>query len=316
MTKRKWILVGWLLLFLTTVGLFVYASNVKSKKRCKGIQVSILGKKEYVFVDIDQIKSIVKANGGREGLPMNEIPLQKIEQELYKDVWIKKVDIYFDNNAVLQVDIDQRDPLARIFTVSGSSFYIDSAKNDLPVNSKVTARVPVFTSFPGKGRYEDSLLLCDIKKISAFITADTFWNAMVTQIDIVDKNRFEIIPIVGNQVIAIGNADSLANKFNRLYSFYRQVWVKKGLNKYERIDVSYNGQVVATKRGVDSSSSTVHVIATDSTHKKADSIQRSRVTTVVQSNVKREVRIPVKQNPIKRVDKKSAAQAKKQTKKS
>lgn len=247
MTKRKIIIVSWLLLFFATIALFVYAGEQKKSELCKGIKVEIVGKKEYVFVNEEQIKNIVASNGGRVGYIKDSINLQKIEKVLYKDVWVKKADVFFDNHNILQVRIDQSDPIARIFTQQGETFYIDSTEKYLPVNSKVTTRLPVFTSFPQNG-LDDSLLITDIKNLSMFINRDTFWSSMISQLNVINKNEFEIVPVVGNHLVYIGTANELNDKFNKLYSFYKQVMVTKGLDKYKKIDVQYNGQVVATLR--------------------------------------------------------------------
>jgi cell division protein FtsQ len=54
--------------------------------------------------------------------------------------------LFFDNNEVLQVVIDEREPIARIFTVAGNSYYIDSSLERLPLSDKMSARLPVFTN--------------------------------------------------------------------------------------------------------------------------------------------------------------------------
>jgi cell division protein FtsQ len=49
--------------------------------------------------------------------------------------------------------------------------------------------------------------------------------------------------------VQLGNGEDYKEKFDRLYSFYKQVWTKVGFEKYEKIAVQFKGQVVATKRG-------------------------------------------------------------------
>lgn len=264
-------MIGWLLLFFATIALFVYAGEMKNAKRCKGVKVEVVGQKKYVFVNEEQIKSIVAANGGKAGYIVDSVNLRKIEQVLYKDVWVKKADLFFDNNQILQVRIDQSDPIARIFTDKGNTFYIDSAAKKLPVNNKVSARVPVFTSFPESNRAEDySMLIHHIQELSSFINKDAFWTAMISQINIVNKKEFEFVPVVGNHLVAMGTADSMENKFNRLYSFYKQVWVSKGLDKYKKINVQYNGQVVATLRDSTNKNDAVFGISMKADSVKAD----------------------------------------------
>ena len=110
----------------------------------------------------------------------------------------------------------------------------------------------MFTSFPSeknKLSHPDSLVLFDIKAIAQYIQQDSMLLAQVAQVDITSQRTYEIVPLVGNQLIKIGNAENLDEKFSKLKMFYQQVWSKVGFEKYETIDVQYSGQVVAVKRG-------------------------------------------------------------------
>ena len=85
----------------------------------------------------------------------------------------------------------------------------------------------VFTSFPSDKKIlsaPDSLVLNDVKTISKYITADSFLNEQTAQINITQQRTYEITPVVGNQIIRIGNADSLHEKFTKLLAFYKQVF--------------------------------------------------------------------------------------------
>jgi cell division protein FtsQ len=240
------------MLGLATVVLLVAAMKQKGNKVCSGVNIEIVGPHNYVFVDENDIKQILKENNAVTGNEISQTDLNAIEEDLQKNAWIKQADLFFDNNQLLQVKINERDPLARVFTLQGNSFYIDSSGMRLPVSENQTARVPVFTSFTSNKNIlsaPDSALLNDIKKIAQFISTDPFWTEQVSQINITTERNFQIVPVLGNQIIELGNADSLQSKFDRLYSFYKQVWAKAGFEKYEKIDVRYDGQVVATIHG-------------------------------------------------------------------
>ena len=58
--------------------------------------------------------------GKLEKMPVHSIDLAAMETELTKNRWIKKAELFFDNNNVLQVRITEREPIARIFTTSGA----------------------------------------------------------------------------------------------------------------------------------------------------------------------------------------------------
>ena len=71
--------------------------------------------------------------------------------------------------------------------------------------------------------------------------------AQVAQIDINEYKKFEMVPVVGNHLVRLGNGENMEAKFRRLMVFYQQVLRKVGFEKYKLIDVQYKGQVVASR---------------------------------------------------------------------
>ncbi len=191
-------------------------------------------------------------NGIRAGETLNDINLRRAESQLEHNAWIKDAQLFFDNHQTLHVNISEREPIARVFTLSGNSFYVDSTGLRLPVSENATARLIVFTSFPSDKKIlskPDSMVLNDVKTLAHYINANTFLNEQTAEVNITQQGTYEITPVVGNQIIRIGNADSLNEKFTKLLAFYKQVFNKVGFEKYIVIDVQYHGQVVAVRRG-------------------------------------------------------------------
>ena len=60
-----------------------------------------------------------------------------METELEKDVWVKNAEIYFDSKDVLQAEVEEREPIARVFTHRHQIFYIDSTRSMLPLSEKI-----------------------------------------------------------------------------------------------------------------------------------------------------------------------------------
>lgn len=248
MIQALWITAG-----ICTVVLLGAAMQKKNHKVCKEVKIEITGAEEHMFIDEKDILNILNATGEVEGRDISSINLRKMEEELELNVWVKNAEMFFDNQQVLMVSIEERQPVVRVFTAQGNSFYLDTAGMQLPLSEKVSARVPAFTNFPSDKKtmaYADSILMKDVVKLSSFIMADSFWMAQIAQVDIMPDTTFEIIPVIGNQVILIGNTEQLEEKFNRLFTFYSKAWLQNGINKYERLDVRYNNQVVAVKKGM------------------------------------------------------------------
>ena len=249
--KNRWRKTVWTVLGVSTLCLLVAAVYQKNNKACTGIEVAMIHNENNFFVDEKELVALLKSQGAVEGQKIEKIHLNKLEKKLEKNKWIENAELFFDNRQVLQVRIEEKEPIARIFTSGGSSFYIDSTCMRLPLSDKMSARVPMFTSFPSDKENlsrPDSELMVSVKELAMFIRSDDFWKAQVAQVDIT-SNGFEMIPTVGTHVVVLGNAGDYQRKFDRLFSFYKQVWTKVGFEKYDRLDVQYEGQVVATLTG-------------------------------------------------------------------
>ena len=252
MWKRVLNIVLWSVLGVSTCTLLIAAMHKKDETTCSDIEIEINGAHDHVFVDRKDVLAIMQKNGAKKGEEISQINLRGTEDHLERNAWVKKAELFFDNNQVLHAIIEEREPLARIFTLQGNSYYIDSSCRRLPLSDELSARVPMFTSFPSDKKVlsrPDSLVLQDVKQLAQYIQRDSFLMAQVAQVDITSQRTYEITPVLGNQLIKIGDAEDLDEKFARLKSFYKQVWAKTGFEKYEVIDVQYHDQVVATKRG-------------------------------------------------------------------
>ncbi|MCW3082421.1 hypothetical protein [Segetibacter sp.] len=249
--RKRWRATGWIALGAITLVLLVSAVRSKNHKECTGIEVSFNKDGNNFFVDEKGVVAVLKAYGSIKGEAIENINLKALEERLTSNSWIQSAELFFDNKQVLQVIVEEKEPVARIFTVEGSSFYIDSFCRRLPLSEKLSARIPMFTSFPSSRSTlsrPDSQLLASVKELAIFIQADDFWKAQVAQLDITPEG-FEMIPTVGSHIVELGKDGNWQQKFDRLFSFYKQVWTQVGFEKYEKLDVQFDGQVVATVKG-------------------------------------------------------------------
>ncbi len=250
--KKIFILTTWILAGTGTLCLLVAAMQEKVRLHCSEVKIEISGTEQNMFIDEKDVLETINSTGKIDGKEMNTVNLRAMEAALEKNLWIQNAEMFFDNNRVLQVRITERQPVARVFSVEGNSFYIDSNGLRLPLSEKLSARVPVFTDFPSDKivlSQPDSMLLRDMVKLGKYIVADSFWMAQVEQIEINPQNGFEIVPAIGDHIVVLGDAEELENKFRRLYAFYKQAWLQTGMSKYEKLDLRFMGQVVAVKRG-------------------------------------------------------------------
>jgi cell division protein FtsQ len=153
------------------------------------------------------------------------------------------------------------------------------------LSDKRNAKLPVFTGFPDKKTRskKDSALVQDIKATAQLVNGNSFWTSQVAQIDISGSEadgswEFEMVPVIGNHIVKLGNGENIEQKFNRLFTFYKQVLSRTGFDKYKTVDVRFAGQVIGGK----------------SLNPRVDSVQlRKNVETLLQQIKKMEMEAQV-----------------------
>jgi cell division protein FtsQ len=213
----------WSIAGAALIVLFVVAWKAKEEKKCTSIQIELVGENTAaLFMDEKEILKIIHEQGVKEGLPIGAVNLNTLEKYLQTIRWVKNVELFLDNTQSLQVRIEQRIPIARIFTASGNSFYIDKEGLQLPLKQLTVLRLPIFTNFPSdqeKLSKPDSLLLNDILHFTQAVASDSFFMAQTAQVNIATNGDFELVPSVGDHLVLIGSVENIEDKLNRLYTF-------------------------------------------------------------------------------------------------
>jgi len=245
----------WSIAAAALILLFVVSWKAKSEKQLIDIQVESIGgdPSQALFMDEIAIRSILKDQGVQVGVPIETIHLTALEHFIEKTEWIKNAEFFINNQLVLEVKIEQRVPIARIFTSSGNSFYIDNEGARLPLKQWMVLNLLVFTGFPtdqSNLSKPDSALLKDVLLFAQTIQKDSFFMAQVAQVNIEPNGTFQMVPTLGDHLVLLGSVDQLEDKLNRLFTFYKKVWVGAGINAFQYIDCRFNHQVVALKKGL------------------------------------------------------------------
>ena len=244
----------WSIAATALIVLFVVAWQEKGGKKCKDIQVELVGDNtKALFLYEQEILGLINDEHVKTGQPISSINLSALEKMLENSGWIKNAELYIDNKMVLQVKIEQRIPIARVFTVGGNSFYMDNEGRRLPLRQLSVLRLPVFTGFTSDQPIlskPDSLLLHDMVYFANTIKSDSFFTAQIAQINIASNGDFELVPAIGDHLVLIGKVEHLEDKLNRLFTFYKKVWVPSGINAFQVLDCRFDKQIVALKKGL------------------------------------------------------------------
>lgn len=75
-----------------------------------------------------------------------------------------------------------------------------------------------------------------------------FWDAQIEQIYVLSDQNVELVPRVGDHLIYLGRLKDYDQKLARLKEFYQKALNKVGWNKYSRINVEFDNQIICTRR--------------------------------------------------------------------
>ncbi len=219
---------------------------------------------EDVFITDEELVSMLKAEGLiYDGQTYEQLDTEEIEKYIRNISQVKSVEVFTRIGSEWKVDVNLREPIARVFNVFGESFYLDKDGYIVETSNRHTARVPVVTG-EIKDRIDaasvpeiinnDSLIsiqkLDDIYRISSYVCYDPVLRSLVSQIQLKKNGDFVLVPLVGSQKIVFGSACSdkeVREKFEKLKIFYREGMPNVGWNTYSEISLKYDNQIVCKK---------------------------------------------------------------------
>ena len=246
---RKEIRIGVALIGLSFM--IAFSERKQGGALCKDIIVEIENINNNHFLDEADILRLVQTSGQSiKGIGLSRINLKAIETKLKYDKHIKEAELFGDHKGNLNVKIDLRKPIARIVQEDAPDAYISEEGIIMGVSDKFTSRVMIIS-----GRFVKELLeKGDLMKFEEgralmemieFITEDPFWKAQIAQMDINNHGEITLYPQVTGQLVEFGTPDNFESKFRKLLVFYKEVLPQKGWTRYERVNLKYEGQVIA-----------------------------------------------------------------------
>lgn len=245
---RKEIKIGMVLLGLSF--LIAFAERKQGGSVCKNISVEINNLNENHFLDEVDVLQLVEGSGETiKGIGIDRINLKQIEKKLKYDKHILDAELFGDLKGNLIVNVELRRPIARIVQKDAPDAYIAEDGVIMPVSEKYTSRVVLISGYVKPLLESEDLNKTEegkqLMEMIEYVNADRFWSAQVAQLDIERDGKINIFPQVTGQRVEFGRAENIETKFKKLMIFYKEILPIRGWTKYERVNLEYEGQVIA-----------------------------------------------------------------------
>lgn len=245
---RKEVKIGVVLLGLSF--LIAFAERKQGGSVCKNISVEIDNLNENHFLDEVDVLQLVEGSGETvKGIGIDRINLKKIEKKLKYDKHILDAELFGDLKGNLIVKVELRRPIARIVQNDAPDAYIAEDGVIMPVSEKYTSRVVLISGYVKPLLESEDLNKTEegkqLMEMIEYVNADRFWKAQVAQLDIDRDGKINIFPQVTGQRVEFGLPDNIETKFKKLMIFYKEILPIRGWTKYERVNLEYEGQVIA-----------------------------------------------------------------------
>ncbi len=245
--SRIFMLTGLICFLVLTIA----SKSAREKMPMRGFDINIDHSKGCFFINEEQTEKIIYDFIDTNTSVINIREIEDLESYLNSLSLIETANVYLDNNSRLAVNINQREPVVRMFKNGATSFYVDKNGIKFPVQGNYTIKVPIVTGrVDEKELYTGELespVLNDVLTLVNYIDDNSFWKSQIAQINVNENGELELHPRLGKQEILFGSISNVEEKLENLEIFYKEAIDMVKWDEYEKINLKYKDQIICTK---------------------------------------------------------------------
>ncbi|AZI54020.1 cell division protein FtsQ [Epilithonimonas vandammei] len=235
--KNKWRI----LKILVTVILFGFLLSFSLKRfnnaKMENVSINMNQSKTPVyFIDEKDIKDLVKQyNPTRK---IGDVKIPELEKKINEIPFVDSANVYMNLNGNLNVDIKQRIPIFRL-NKNGKDFYVDEKGVEFPISRNFSYPCMLVMGDVDASEYQE------LGQLVEKIDKDDFSKKYFIGIK-KEKNNYNLLTSDGNYKVEIGDLENIDFKVKGFKTFVEKYLVYQNPNKYKKISVKYNNQIVTT----------------------------------------------------------------------
>ena len=236
-----------ILAVILVLGYIVFAIATYSDKgsdvRCKKVVVIVKDSTAHKFVRAAEVQNILNREHLKiVGKRLRDIDYASIEAAAVSHNLIRRAECFSSPSGLVYVNVWQQEPVLRIMNGVGG-FYLNREGKRTSLSSYSAADVIV-----ANGYIKDQRTVNLLYKTALLLNKDPFWDAQIEQIYIEPDGEWIFIPRVGDYEVILGSPANMEGKLKRLRIFYRDGLSKVGWERYSKINLKFENQIVCTKK--------------------------------------------------------------------
>lgn len=241
--KRKEV-IFMILGFIVLITLVSFSVIHNASRPVKGLKINFLAENPNYFLNEDVItKSINEESKNVMNLVLSEVEIKEIEKKVANNPYVDSVQVSKDVKGTIYLDIKTNVPIARISSPKGE-FYVSDKGYKMPLSKLNSATVMLVQGDVKEDEFED------LAKFITVINNDDLFKNHIIGIEKIGKKSYNLLTNNGNFFIELGTLNNFEKKLNNLKLFYEQYIDFVGTENYEKLNLKFTNQIVATKRTI------------------------------------------------------------------
>lgn len=248
-------LVTAIILCLAVLAGIVFAAVNMPKRPCSSYEIMVNYDGEYPTIcDTDIQRMITNEHIETIGVPLKDIDLEQIAQNLQQNPYIKTVNEVRFSSTRLRIVVTLKNILLHVYTQNGDQYFVDEEGFMLPFSTAVRENLLIANGkitdpfVAGKNVKDTNSNLHRVFNVAAYMHNDDFYRAQFRQLFVTNTNELILVPTVGRHKVLFGTDKDMSQKLFNLKQTYQQGLAYLGMDQYSSLDLRYKNRVIAKKR--------------------------------------------------------------------
>lgn len=254
MTRTKVLLVlksiSWIGMIVLFIVISIVALDKRAEVRCQNLKIRFKNDENLGFIGSREVLHEVNmADPFWKGQKLSQVKFSIIENGVRQNEYIKKSELFIDNQENINVLLVPKKPIARVHGAD-EDYYLSEDWDRMSLSNKFSSRI-VYVS----GRVQrlvqpesklDSFICHSVRRVLNYCDENPVWKDAVEQIYVNENGKLDIVLSFCEPIVKLGYVDeSFEGRMNKVNNFFKAVVRCHSLSKYEELDFQYNQQVVA-----------------------------------------------------------------------